>query len=37
MLGIFQIHWTSVTFKKYILSNMRYMVKEKTELLINVT
>jgi desulfoferrodoxin (superoxide reductase-like protein) len=37
MLENFHIHWTSVTFSKEILTRMRYMMKEKTKLLINVT
>jgi hypothetical protein len=37
MLAKFHIHWTSVTFSKKILTRMRYMMKEKTKLLINVT
>jgi hypothetical protein len=37
MLVKFHIHWASVTFPKKILTRMRYMMKEKTKLLINVT
>jgi hypothetical protein len=37
MLAKFYIHWASVTFSKKILTRMRYMMKEKTKLFINVT
>jgi hypothetical protein len=37
MLAKFHIHWASVTFSKIILFRMRYMMKEKTKLIINVT
>jgi hypothetical protein len=37
MLAKFHIHWASVTFSKNVLTRMRYIMKEKTKLLINVT
>jgi desulfoferrodoxin (superoxide reductase-like protein) len=37
MLEEFHIHWASVTFSKKLLTRMKYMMKEKTRLLINVT
>jgi hypothetical protein len=37
MLAKFHIHWASVTFSKKILTRMRYMIKEKTKVIINVT
>jgi desulfoferrodoxin (superoxide reductase-like protein) len=37
MLEEFHIHWANVTFSKKILTRMRYMMKEKTKLVINVT
>jgi hypothetical protein len=37
MLAKFHIHWASVTFSKKILTRMRYMMKEKIKLIINVT
>jgi hypothetical protein len=35
MLAKFHIHWASVTFSKKILTRMRYVMKEKTKLIIN--
>jgi hypothetical protein len=37
MLENFHIHWASITFSKKILTRIRYMMKEKTKLIINVT
>ena len=37
MLAKFHIHWASIVFSKKILTRMRYMMKEKTKLIINVT
>jgi hypothetical protein len=37
MLAKFHIHWASVIFSKNILTGMRYMMIEKTKLIINVT
>jgi hypothetical protein len=37
MVAKFHIHWASVTFSNKILTRMRYMMKEKTKLIINVT
>jgi hypothetical protein len=37
MFAKFHIHWASVTFSKKILTIMRYMMKEKTKLIVNVT
>ena len=37
MLAKFHIHCTSVTISKKILTKMKYMMKEKTKLIINVT
>jgi hypothetical protein len=37
MLAKFHIHCASVTFSKKILTRMKYMMKGKTKLIINVT
>jgi hypothetical protein len=37
MLAKFHMHWASATFSKKILTRMRYMMKEITKLLVNVT
>jgi hypothetical protein len=37
MLAKIHIYWASVTFSKKILTNLMYMVKEKTKLITNVT
>jgi hypothetical protein len=36
MVAKFHIHWASVTFPKIILTIIRYLMKEKTKLIINV-
>jgi hypothetical protein len=37
MLAKFHILWISVTISKKTLTKMRFMMKEKTKLIINVT
>jgi hypothetical protein len=37
MLAKFHIHWASATFSVKILKRMRYIMKEKTKLIIKVT
>jgi hypothetical protein len=37
MLENFHMHWASVIFSKKLLTTMRYMMKEKAKLLINMT
>jgi hypothetical protein len=37
MLAKFHIHCANVAFSKKNLTRMRYMMKEKTKLIVNVT